>query len=391
MIEIKLGFYNEEIIRSIVYSLERILPQLSFSADENSCAILGRYAVTPEVSRIEADKQVAMRVVSEFNAKLGRIAGRVKSRNVFALTGPDLEPLKARFDELSSSSISNNVFNGLTKGSFVLGEEASETFDLIEKLFYRFSKVVGAKKIRLPHLLSTAHLKRCGYLPREQHQTSFLCSASSTFENFSFQACDDSLTANNCACLSPALCLSAYPVLGPHGLGTGIFTAIGPVHRYEGGVFSRDLPLSRLWEFHCSEVIVLGSQELISEVFEKFASFTEHVCGTFGFKANLLSASDLFFHPEYGASALHQLINNSKMELRVDLGGADLAVASFNNHGRHFVDEFSLDERDLGLQTACLGFGLERWVQAMIVYIPDANERRALIKEQISRLEEIQK
>ena len=57
-----------------------------------------------------------------------------------------------------------------------------------------------------------------------------------------------------------------------------------------------------------------------------------------------------------------------KFELLVPVGGEQpTAVASFNAHGDHFATPFGVTACDGSpVHTACLGFGLERWVLALL-------------------------
>jgi hypothetical protein len=56
-----------------------------------------------------------------------------------------------------------------------------------------------------------------------------------------------------------------------------------------------------------------------------------------------------------------------EFKLRID-DGVRTAAASFNRHGRHFSEPMDIRAEDGGdpAETACAGFGLERWMAAFV-------------------------
>ena len=75
------------------------------------------------------------------------------------------------------------------------------------------------------------------------------------------------------------------------------------------------------------------------------------------------AATDPFFRPEKNAAWLIQKLDPVKTEF---VFGGDLAVASVNLHYDHFGSAFEITRDGRPAHTACLAFGLERWVHMML-------------------------
>ena len=79
-----------------------------------------------------------------------------------------------------------------------------------------------------------------------------------------------------------------------------------------------------------------------------------------------MSASDPFFATVRGTKALWQRTRALKYEVLVDIGTGHLAAGSINYAGTLFGDAFRIrtDGGEIAT-TACVGFGLERFVLAL--------------------------
>lgn len=173
-------------------------------------------------------------------------------------------------------------------------------------------------------------------------------------------------------CLAPALCLGIYPALGIRGSDeTGrLYTSFGKVHRHEGGKFadvrSGESALSRLREYHLREIIGFGTEEWIYSMRERAIQFVASLAEAFALPCELSTAADLFLHAEWSRQAIHQLLHWTKLEWRIRLERGPIAVASFNLHGEHFVQEFGIRGPE-SLQSFCCGFGMERLAQCLVL------------------------
>ena len=169
-------------------------------------------------------------------------------------------------------------------------------------------------------------------------------------------------------CLSPAVCYHVYhlhegqTVPGP-GLAYGV---CGRCFRYEAGNFAG---LRCLWDFTLREVVFLGTRADVlrhrEEGIERVARFLEghQLAG------EVRTASDPFFiAPDAVAKTYFQLSSETKYEVSLLLPeGARLAAGSLNYHTDFFGRAFDVQvEGDGPMHSACIGFGLERWVYAFL-------------------------
>jgi hypothetical protein len=71
----------------------------------------------------------------------------------------------------------------------------------------------------------------------------------------------------------------------------------------------------------------------------------------------------MFFDAGRSPRYLHQKLFTAKREFIFE---DELALGSVNTHRTFFADLFSLSVGGAPAQTACLAFGLERWVWAVL-------------------------
>ena len=74
-------------------------------------------------------------------------------------------------------------------------------------------------------------------------------------------------------------------------------------------------------------------------------------------------ASDPFFDPRHDPKALAQLVEPVKSEL---VFGDALAIGSINRHRSFFGECYDIRLDDRPAVSACVAFGLERWLLAII-------------------------
>lgn len=168
--------------------------------------------------------------------------------------------------------------------------------------------------------------------------------------------------------LEPFVCHNVYRALRGARLGAGrVITALGNAYRYEGFRFQ---PLLRQWEFSMREAVLVGDAEWVAARRLRLLELTEALVADLDLGATVEVATDPFFVSEAGSARAFQMLQSTKLELRLVLDATRAtAAASFNLHGRHFTAP--LDIRAAGdvpplLETACVGWGLERWMAAFV-------------------------
>jgi seryl-tRNA synthetase len=335
--EINLGKLHPEISKTLVYSLERRFPAVELSIEASAEE---REVILHVTGREELNEQI-----SEFTQLFLKNTGSMGERmQTSVLWDTQHQPGK----ELSPSELNQNAANETDlKGVYLLGAEMVEWIELLDKIFLKYALSEGAKEIRIPSLLTEDHLKKAGYWEREEQQISRVVPRVSA--------------RDECSCLSSAACLPLYPVLGRIGLDQHAkTTSRSVVYRWEGGVFPKDNPLSRLWEYQVRELVFFNRAEELNQIRDKYIGFCQWLSEALQLGASMQVATDTFFHAESANMAIYQLMYQTKLEWRTQFEKGDLAVSSFNFHRRHFVEAFDINSGDQELQSACIGFGLER-------------------------------
>jgi seryl-tRNA synthetase len=120
--------------------------------------------------------------------------------------------------------------------------------------------------------------------------------------------------------------------------------------------------------FHQHELVRIGEPELVLEWRDEWAQRGLELLRSFGLAAELNTASDPFFGRRGRMLAANQRDERLKLELLVEIAGPEpTAIASFNHHREHFGATHGLELAGGGTaHTACLGFGHERIVLALL-------------------------
>lgn len=217
--------------------------------------------------------------------------------------------------------------------------------------FSRLAASSGAEEYRFPSLIARETLARAGY----------------------FEAFPDGATGvhapghDGSHLLSPAVCYHCYALLADQTLEEPcVLTCVGTCHRHEGGAYE---PLARLWEFTMREVVFLGPAAWVARQREEWIERVRDLARSLGLAGELELATDPFFGGPARGKTLLQQLKALKYELRLRAGaeGQTLAVASFNLHEAFFGRRFGIAlPGGAPAHSACVAFGLERWVFAVL-------------------------
>ena len=232
----------------------------------------------------------------------------------------------------------------------------------------------GALKLRFPPLLPRTQLEASGYLGSFPH----LAGSVFSFEGTEEQAAEQSERAGRHqdwsahqrmtdVSLMPAACYPVYPAIAQRGrlAPGGLFIDAGGswVFRHEP---SHDPARRQI--FHQHELVRIGEPEVVLDWRQEWAQRGLELLQGFGLDARLDDANDPFFGRGGRLLAANQRSQGLKLELLVQIAGPEpTALASFNHHLDHFGSTFGIELSDGSTaHTACLGFGHERIVLALL-------------------------
>ena len=229
---------------------------------------------------------------------------------------------------------------------------------------------IGATDYRFPSMISAKSLAPIAYLKSFPHLATFVTSGDRKKESLKSLADEygvaeripvsDQTMEPVTQLLTPAACYHFYPRFAGSRLTSPLFlTTKCQCHRRE----EEYLPLQRQWCFEMREIVCIGDGETIEQFTDGCRKRIEHLVNTIGIDANWETATDPFFDPTADPKALAQILEPVKKELCTEDG---LAIASINKHRSFFGECYDIQHNKIAANSACVAFGIERWLYAMI-------------------------
>lgn len=165
--------------------------------------------------------------------------------------------------------------------------------------------------------------------------------------------------------LAPAVCYSIYPQVADRRLEQAQhFDAFGYCYRHEA-----TSEYGRFRSFRMREFVMVGGQAQAWQWREDWIERCERLFARLGLEISVAAASDPFFGPGDTFLSSSQLEQNLKFEFIAPVHAQDegTAIASANCHKDHLGERFAIRFADEGVaHSACMAFGLERIVSALI-------------------------
>jgi seryl-tRNA synthetase len=259
-------------------------------------------------------------------------------------------------------------------GVYGHGEMFERIRDGLDRLLTAEARARGAIKLRFPPVIPKRALESTGYLANFPH----LAGSIFSFEGSEFEAAAQAERAaahgdwsefqsQTELTLVPAACYPVYPALAKRGRlePGGLFVDAGG-----SWVFRNEPSLdpARRQIFHQHELVRIGEPQVVLEWRSEWAQRGLELLQGLGLDASLQAANDPFFGRRGRMLAANQRDSELKLELLVPIAGPEpTACASFNHHLDHFGRTFGIELADgSAAHTACLGFGHERIVLALL-------------------------
>jgi seryl-tRNA synthetase len=169
------------------------------------------------------------------------------------------------------------------------------------------------------------------------------------------------------AALNPAVCYHVYAALAGQVIDSArLVTAQSACWRHEG---SRHATLERGWAFTMREIVCIGSDGDARAFLERSTERVTELARALDLDPTVALATDPFFAPSARAKHVLQRLKELKHELLLPVSASStIAASSFNLHDTFFGEAFAIRLPDgRPATTACVAFGLERWLLAFLV------------------------
>jgi hypothetical protein len=257
---------------------------------------------------------------------------------------------------------------GNAEGMMGLGEPLLALFRALDGAFAGLGRALGAEELAFVPLVAARDLRRIDYFSSFPHLVTLPVTVEPTdLEAFKLANSGPIVEPLALGRLAPveavlpaAACYAVYPALSGTALPDGgrRVTLIGTCFRRE----ERYQPLVRQWCFRMREVVYLGDAAGATAFLDEARARVVALASRWGVPITVEAATDPFFDPARSPRYLHQKLFPTKHELVC--GG--VALGSFNYHRNFFGEAFAISSAGAPAHTACVAFGLERWLHAVI-------------------------
>lgn len=261
-----------------------------------------------------------------------------------------------------------------TPGVYGRGADFERVREAFDALVTRAAAADEPERLRFPPVLPRRQLERSGYLKSFPHLAGSVFAfegseaeahvqqeRAAAHEDWSeFQQMTDLV-------LMPAVCYPVYPAVARRGRLVPGGVTIDPGGSYAFRHEPSGDPM-RLQMFHMRELVRIGEPEEVTRWRDAWRDKALDLLRGLGLDADFAVAADPFFGRAGRMLAANQRTQELKFEIQVDICAPEpTAVASFNYHQEHFGGMYGIELADGGTaHTACLGFGHERIVLALL-------------------------
>lgn len=252
-------------------------------------------------------------------------------------------------------------------GQVILRGTALQQREQMDREILGWALELGAEEIAYPTMLPLRELQKMDYLHAFPHLATFATTLSDKDEVLQQRSAhhpDSNVVAHDElldteVIMTPAACYHVYIHEQNKQLDRNKYiTTRNTCFRREKGYSS----LQRQWSFSMREIVYLGNETAVSAFLQSLKDRINQYIAELGIQANWQQATDPFFNAEQNDKYIAQTIFPIKQELVLENG---LAIASLNNHGQYFGETYGIRHGEAPAYSACVAFGLERWLYAL--------------------------
>ncbi len=261
-------------------------------------------------------------------------------------------------------------YRWLPTGQSALAGPTLERFQSLERLFLGWAATVKAQEHRVPSVISAEQLKKVDYFRSFPHLMTLPATLAPDGENLRRFTASEPVDAQGRLretafapvrdVLTPAACYHFYVLFQDAVLDRPqLLTTCATCFRWE----RQFVPLQRQWSFSMREIVVLGTPDEVETFAGRFRERIQRWCESAKLPVEWKTATDPFFNPKKNPKALMQQLESVKTELVFD---GKLAIGSINRHGDYFGEAFNIRRKKEPVHSACVAFGVERWLFALL-------------------------
>jgi hypothetical protein len=254
------------------------------------------------------------------------------------------------------------------EGFVALSGPLRELSEDVDRTFIELAATFSAEGQEVGPLLAVRDLRKIDYFSSFPHLITFPACADDDEENLRALARTNSADvagplhvprlAPIDAVLAPAACYGVYISRQQAALSQPQWITVrGTCFRAERSF----QPLVRQPSFSMREIVHLGTAESVEAFLREGRERAMRLAGQWGLALSVETATDPFFDPARSPKYLHAKLFPTKQELIY--GGT--ALGSLNNHRNFFGEAFEISLDGQPVHTACIAFGLERWLHAI--------------------------
>jgi seryl-tRNA synthetase len=259
------------------------------------------------------------------------------------------------------------------RGGYGRGAVFEHILECFDALVMRCDEATHAEQMTFPPIVARCMIEELGYLesfPQLVGSVHSFFGTEAAAREMARKAADgqrwEDLLEITEVMLLPAACYPVYPVF------SGLLPKKGRTVTVRGWCYRHepsDDP-TRLQSFRMREFIRVGAPSIVEQWRDEWLLRGMALLSSLGLPVQSDVANDPFFGRNGRMLASSQREQRLKFEIMVPVVAqqSSTAICSFNWHQEHFAGKFGIRVGDDGAvaHTACLGFGLERVVLALL-------------------------